>query len=737
MGIKCLKYLLPVILLLVFIQSCSDSSGPDNLRYVDPNIGAVAHLLKPTYPTVHLPNQMMRMIPARTDYLDDQISFFPLVVLAHRTDGIMGILPVTGDLNNKKDPVATWDQELEIVKPYYYKTWLENYNITAEFSPGKKTGYFRFTYPEGEVHQLFLTEMNEGRWEMTNGDILTGEESFKGVKVYLYGKFNRTGTLNITEYINRTHTWISWPENSGDRIEFKYAISLISPDQAVANFKEINEKTFDETKENARLEWNSVMNRIEVEGGTESYRRTFYTALYRCYERMINITEDGKYYSNYDGKVHADERKFYVDDWVWDTYLALHPLRFILDPELESDMIASYLRMYEQSGWLPTFPQVYGDSPAMNGFHSSIMILDAWKKGIRDFDGGLAYKAMKNNALNATMLPWRNGPKCELDDFYHTNGYFPALHPGEKESCEMVHPFEKRQAVAVTLGHSYDDWAMAHMAKELELHKDYEFFIERSGWYKNLYRKETGFFMPKDAEDRWIDIDPKFDGGTGGRDYYDENNGWTYLWAVQHDFEGLINLMGGINTFEQRLDQLFREGLGRPKYVLQAKFPDFTGIVGQFSMGNEPGFHIPYLYNFTSSPWKTQKKIRMLLNTWFMDNIFGIPGDEDGGGMSAFVVFSAMGFYPVTPGIPVYTIGSPLFTKITIHLPDGKDFIVSAPGCSETNKYIQKAYLNGIELNAPWFTHEDLVSGGVLKLEMGPYPNKNWGRENNIISYRK
>jgi predicted alpha-1,2-mannosidase len=192
-------------------------------------------------------------------------------------------------------------------------------------------------------------------------------------------------------------------------------------------------------------------------------------------------------------------------------------------------------------------------------------------------------------------------------------------------------------------------------------------------------------------------------------------------------------LMGGKKIFEERLDQLFREDLGRTTYELNARFPDFTGIVGQFSMGNEPSFHIPYLYNFTNSPWKTQKKIRMLLNTWFKDNIFGIPGDEDGGGMSAFVVFSAMGFYPITPGIPAYTIGSPLFSKVTINLPNGKKFIVNAPNCSETNKYVQKVFINGKEIDRLWFTHNDIINGGIITLEMGKYPNKQLANKDSSI----
>jgi predicted alpha-1,2-mannosidase len=234
-------------------------------------------------------------------------------------------------------------------------------------------------------------------------------------------------------------------------------------------------------------------------------------------------------------------------------------------------------------------------------------------------------------------------------------------------------------------------------------------------------------FLPRDGEGNWIQIDPKFDGGKGGRDYYDENNGWTYLWQVQEDLNGLINLLGGKKGFENKLDQLFREPLGRNKNDWWYKFPDATGMVGQYSMGNEPSFHIPYLYNLTDSPWKTQKRIRFLLDLWFKDNLFGIPGDEDGGGMSAFVVFSSLGFYPLTPGRPLYTIGSPVFERSTIQLANGKQFTVIADNCSVVNKYIQHATFDGKVLNTPWFTHRQLMNGGTLHLVMGPKPNKQWG----------
>ncbi len=339
---------------------------------------------------------------------------------------------------------------------------------------------------------------------------------------------------------------------------------------------------------------------------------------------------------------------------------------------------------------------------------------------------------MKKNATSATMLPWRNGPNSSLDSFYYEHGYYPALHPGEEETMPQVHSFERRQAVAVTLAGAYDDWAVAQMAKELGKEKDYEFFIKRAENYRNVHRPDKRLMWPRDAEGNWIDIDPKLDGGPGGRDYYDENNGYTYAWQVQHDVPGLIELMGGKEEFEKNLDNLFREDLGRRKWQFWAKFPDATGLVGQFSMGNEPSFHIQYLYNFTASPWKTQQRIRFLLDVWYKDNIFGIPGDEDGGGMTAFVVFSMMGFYPVTPGLPWYTVGSPVFEEVTIDLPNGRQFKVIAKNASKVNKYIQKAEFNGKPMEILWFSHKELMNVGVLRLTMGPKPNKDLWKDADV-----
>lgn len=708
---------------VVFAQAQQQNYGEGNLKYVDPRIGNVGAILEPTRPTIQLPNQVIRMTPQRADYMDDQISNFPLTVVSHRNGQVFSVKPALDVQSQKR---MTYDHDLEINRPWYYSTYLIDNDIKVEFTPGKKAGIFKFNFPENSSKALIFDRYNRGEGEikLASEKEITGIETWDGVKVYLYGTFNTAATAENSG----NKLMLTFSDKATKTIELKYALSFISAEQAKKNFSnELKTTTFEQQTKLGEAAWAKVINQIQSTGGTEAQKRSFYTALYRCYERMVDITEDGQYYSGYDKQIHKTTRPFYVDDWVWDTYLAHHPLRTILNPAQEGDILNSYVLMYQQSGWIPTFPLLYGDNPCMNGFHSTITFLDGYRKGIRNYDVNTAYEGMLKNATQATMLPWKNGPKTDLEDFYYEKGYFPALKIGEAETNKTVHGFEKRQAVAITLGHSYDDWALGQFAQELKKTQDYTKFNARSTNYKNLWDSNSQMFLPKDKDGNWIKIDPKFDGGMGGRDFYDENNGWTYLWQVQHDVKGLIGLFGGVNNFENKLDQLWREPLGRSKYELWAKFPDFTGIVGQFSMGNEPSFHIPYLYNFSSSPWKTQKRIRFLLDTWYKDNVFGIPGDEDGGGMSAFVVFSSMGFYPVTPGTPVYTIGSPIFENVTIDLPNGKKFQMTANKCSVQNKYIQSAKFNGKVIDTPWFTHDQLVAGGKLELEMGPLPNKKWG----------
>jgi predicted alpha-1,2-mannosidase len=383
--------------------------------------------------------------------------------------------------------------------------------------------------------------------------------------------------------------------------------------------------------------------------------------------------------------------------------------------------------MFEQSGWMPSFPSVAGEQAVMIGHHADQLILDTYAKGYRDFNAELAFRGMRKNATEATMLPWGRGPLTELDKVYFDKGFFPALRFGETETMTSVNRSEKRQAVSVTLESSYDDWCVSQFAAALGKDADARYFKKLASNYRNLYDPRIGLMAPKDASGAWVEhFDPRLGGGQGGRDYTTEVNTWLATWGAQHDVAGLINLMGGREAFNAKLDRVFTEPYGTSKYAFLGQFPDATGLVGMYAQGNEPSFHVPYLYIYSGQPWKTQRLVRLMMDLWYNDGPMGIPGDDDGGETSSWYVFNALGFYPVTPGVPVYEIGSPIFSKAQIALPNGKLFSIVANHVSAKNKYIQSATLNGAPLDRAWFAHSDLSQGGSLTLEMGDSPNTNW-----------
>ncbi|KAA6301231.1 MAG: hypothetical protein EZS26_002620 [Candidatus Ordinivivax streblomastigis] len=696
----------------------------DPVDYVNNRIGNISHLLMPTYPTTHLPNSMLRMIPTHSDFVTDRMSGFPLNIPMHRQGEVLYLMPYCGDLTDfNPDHPYRYDQEIST--PYRYSVWLDDYGIVAHFAPAARSAIYSFTFEKETPRYLMLRTVNKGNIKVEKNK-MEGYEIYRGVKHFFYLEFEltplQTGNRNIGE---RTMVYAQFDQKI-TTVRLRYGISYISVEQAKKNLaKEITDYDLDRVAQQARSIWNKTLGKIEVEGGTEDQKTTFYTALYRSHERMINISEDGKYYSGFDKKIHQDDGvPFWTDDWVWDTHLALHPLQTILAPEEQEQKLASYLRMCEQSReqWMPTFPCVFGDAHCMNGNHAAALFADALSKGLH-FNLEKAFEGMKHTVLTETMIPWRRAPKTELDDFYQEHGWFPALQPGEKETLPIVSEVELRQAVAVTQAAPLDDWCIAQMAQALGKTADYDFFINRSLNYRKLFNQATGFFHPKDKNGKWIEpFDYRFSGGYGSRAYYDENNAWTYIWDVRHNIPDLIQLFGGNEAFIQKLDRLFTENLGKAKWQYAAEAPDASGNIGQYVAGNEPSFHIPYLYNYAGEPWKTQKRIRMILESWFRNDLMGIPGDEDGGGMSAYYVFSAMGFYPVSVGQAEYTIGSPIFTKVTIHLTNGKTFTIKADKSSWANKYIQSAKMNGQLLERLWFSHDDLVNGGILELEMGERP---------------
>ena len=716
-----------VFVTLVCIAGCRPVR--ESVDYVNNRIGNISILLVPTFPTTHLPNSMLRMIPAHREFVTDRMKGFPLNVPSHRASDVLMLMPFCGDMEQMNINMD-YRYDHEISTPYRYSVFLDDHGVAVDFSPAAQSALYSFSFPENGQRAIMLRTAGSGELKI-DGKIVIGFENLRGATHYFYLEFDQTPLQTGIKDSGRRAAVYAQFDPDVKTVKARYGISYISIEQAKKNLEnEIINFDIDRLATNARNTWNQLLEKIKVEGGTEDEKTTFYTALYRSHERMINISEDGKYYSAFDGQIHDDGgTPFWTDDWVWDTYHAHHPLQTILNPKAQEEKIASYIRMYEQSpeGWMPTFPGVTGDGHAMNGNHAAVIFADALSKNLK-FDVAKAFEGMKNTILTETMLPWRRGPKTELDDFYRENGWFPALHPGEKETIKEVHPFEKRQSVAVTLGASFDDWCVAQLAKALGNNEDYDYFMKHSYNYRYLFNHVTGFFHPKDKDGNFIEpFDYALSGGLGARDYYDENNGWTYIWDVRHRIADLIELFGGTQPFIHQLDQLFASEIPKSKWEYFAQLPDATGNIGQYAAGNEPSFHIPYLYNYAGEPWKTQKQIRKVMESWFRNDLMGIPGDEDGGGMSAYYVFSAMGFYPVSPGIPIYNIGSPVFSKTTIRLDNGKIFTIVAKNASWSNKYIQSAKLNGQPCNKTWFTHNDIVSGGTLELNMGNRPNKQWG----------
>lgn len=736
------NFLLGALALLV---SCNTPNVTEKtpVDYVNPYMGNISHLLVPTFPTIHLPNSMLRVYPERPDYTSDQIKGLPLIVTSHRGSSAFNLSPYQGREETLR-PVVDYTYDNEVIKPYYYRVYLDEQNTDIKYAPSHQSAQYEISYEKDAPVYLILNSKN-GAMRVNDNTVSGYQQLENNTRVYLYleteNKPEKTGVLQD----NKLNTELDTIRGNnacvalyfGDKAQvqkIRYGISFISEEQAKSNM-EREQKFYDVNAlaEAGKKVWNDALGKIEVQSPDENEKTIFYTSLYRCYERPVNISEDGRYFSAFDGKVHEDGgNAFYTDDWIWDTYRVTHPLRVLIDTLTETNVIRSYILMAEQMGdmWMPTFPEITGDSRRMNSNHAVATVADAYAKGLRGFDLEKAYLVCKKGIEEKTLAPWSGKPAGWLDDFYKKNGYIPALAPGEKETVPEVHHFEKRQPIAVTLGTSYDQWCLSQIAEDLGKKDDAEHYLKCSYNYRNVYNPETQFFHPKDKNGKFIEpFDYRFSGGQGAREYYGENNAWVYRWDVPHNVGDLIAIMGGTDRFIENLNQTFREPLGRGKYSFYAQLPDHTGNVGQFSMANEPSLHIPYLYNYAGQPWMTQKRIRTLLKEWFRNDLMGVPGDEDGGGMSAFVAFSSMGFYPVTPGSPTYNIGSPMFPYVKMTLSNGKIFEIIAENCSDENKYIQSATLNGKELNQPWFNHSDIANGGKLVLKMGDKANKAWGSD--------
>ncbi len=726
------------------------NSNKSPVDYVNLYMGTINPKTRGTTPVIKVPGGHVSLFPSFTPemedlYLADKIYGFPL--------GVANLMISTGKVRtNSKENASHFDHDLETATPYYYQVLLEDPNVNVEYSLTDNTAIFRITLPANETSNLLLNLAGNASVSIIGDNIMEGEITnnrrvrsvnfdMKDVetKNYFHAEFSNPFT-SVGAWQNDTiasgtksksgrgiGAYVCYANSTRSKtVEVKFGFSTKSQEEARGFVRtEIGSNSFDQVKEKARNLWNNELGLIKIKGGTEKQRAIFYSTLYRTRAlRMGNV---------------------------WDTYRCAYPLQSMIKPEETLEAIRSFIKTYEETGWLPS-------SGAMIGNHSTAVIADAYLKGLRDFDVDKAYAGMRKNALEATMIPWKDaGHLTELEQCYFDKGFYPALPAreeaknndpsgnndplsklpyqvkwlpeiGVKEWVKEVDSWHRRQSVSVTLEHCYDDWCLAQMAKALGKEEDYTLFMKRAHNYQNLFNPAIGLMAPKSADGKWVEpFDPRFSGGFAGEGYFAEANSWTYTWHVQHDVQGLINLMGGKDNFIAKLDALFTTGHTMDKLAFQGQFPDMTGLMGMYTQGNEPAFHIPYLYNYAGQPWKTQSKVRQIMELWYDITPQGLSGDEDGGAMSSWYVFNAMGLYPQCPGRPIFDIGSPVFEETAINVGNGKSFIIEAKNVSVQNKYIQSANINGIPLNNPWINNADVVKGGKLVLVMGSRPNKNWG----------
>ena len=625
---------------------------------------------------------------------------------------------------------STFTHDEEKASPGYYQVMLKDENINVELTTTQRNGIHRYQYPAGKDAEVILDmdhSADKGSWgrRIINAQIrILNDHAVEGYriitgwaklrKIYFYMEFSSpilTSTLRDggrvhenTAVVNGTnlHGCFRFGKLNGKPLTCKVALSSVSMENARQNMEqEAPHWDFDRYMAAADADWEKQLGKIEIKG-TEVQKEIFYTALYHT---MIqpNIMSDvnGEYMAaDYTARKVGDNETHYTTFSLWDTFRASHPLYTLLEPERMTDFVKSMIRQYEYYGYLPIW-QLWGqDNYCMIGNHSIPVITDAILKGIPGIDVEKAYEAVYNSSV--TSHP--NSP-FEVWEKY---GFMP-------ENIQT-------QSVSITLEQAFDDWCVAQLAEKLNKDADYERFHKRSEYYRNLFHPKTKFFQSKNDKGEWIEpFDPYQYGGNGGHPFT-EGNAWQYFWYVPHNIQALMELTGGTKAFEQKLDTFFTSN-----YKSEQMNHNASGFVGQYAHGNEPSHHVAYLYNFAGQPWKTQKYVSHILNTLYNNTSSGYAGNDDCGQMSAWYVFSAMGFYPVNPADGRYIIGSPLLDECTLKLAGNKDFHIRTIRKSPEDIYIQSVTLNGKKHKDFFITHQDIMNGGTMVFKMGKKPS-GWGK---------
>ena len=644
------------------------------------------------------------------------------------------LMAVTGALKFQEEERASWfSHKAEEVAPHHYQVYLADYDVVAEVSPTERAAHFRFTFPDQASSYILLDAFKGGSMVK----VIPEERKIIG-----YCRNNSGGVPdNFHNYFvavfdkdfERVHTWgdgwalqegstqnegdhvgavIGFKTQRGEQVHVKVASSFISPEQAERNLRrEIGEDSFEETKTKAFQVWDKELRRIKVEDSHPDNIKTFYSCLYRLLlfpRKFHEVDEAGEivHYSPYNGEVRPGY--LFTDNGFWDTFRAVFPFFTLMYPELNSQIMQGLANTYQESGWLPEWASP-GHRDCMIGSNSASLIADSYVKGIRGYDAELLLEAMLKNASVSEGRPVNSVGRMGLD-YYNELGYVP-YDVGINENA------------ARTLEYAYADFALAQMARLMGKEETAQKFYAQSYNYKKLYDPESGWMRGKNQDGQFQSPFNPLKWG----DAFTEGNSLHYTWSVFQDVQGLVDLMGGEEAFVDKLDAVF---------TMPPHFDDsYYGFtiheiremqivnMGNYAHGNQPIQHMIYLYNYGRQPWKAQQKVREVMKKLYTPAPDGYCGDEDNGQTSAWYVFSAMGFYPVTPATTQYVIGSPLFDRVTLALQDGKEFVIETTDNQPENVYIESATLNGEPYNRSWIDHHDIQKGGKLTFKMSNQPN--------------
>lgn len=669
-------------------------------------------------------------------YSDNAIRGFSHTHLSGTGVGCLGdilLTPTVGEVRLEAGTpgngyVSRFSHTNEIATPGYYRVFLDDPKVTAELTATERCGFHRYTFPAAQDAHFILDLVHgvgnspvEATLNIESDRRISGSRISNGWggrrAAYFVMEFSKPfsgfgiekdkerlaeGTKAATG--RRIKAFFNYATRADEQVLVRVGISGTSVEGARKNLEaELAGVAFDKVRKNTVSKWRGLLDTVKFESFDERIRSTFYANLYLSSQAPILFNDVDGTYRGMDRKNHSTPGfQNYTIFSLWDTYRAEHPLLALLQPGRINDMVNSMIAEYEESGLhtTPIWPLWGNETWCMIGYHSIPVIVDAYFKGFRGYDVEKAYRAMRDTAMQD-----RNGL-----DTYKKLGY--------------VASQKGAQATSKTIEYAFDDWCLAKMAEDLGHKEDAELFYKRCSNYRNHFDRTVGFFRGRKADGSWRV--PFVENAHVG-DEYTEADPWQYALAVQHDVPGMIDLYGGEEGFLKKLDGLFSADS-----TIQSDIPDITGLIGQYSHGNEPCHHVIYLYNYAGAPYKAQQRLREVMSTLYDDTPTGQCGNVDCGQMSAWYLFSALGFYPVNPNSGIYAIGSPLATKAEIKLDKkhygGRTFKVIAENNSKENIYIQSASLNGKALSRPWIKHEEILNGGTLRFVMGSKPNMEWGR---------